>query len=597
MKTPKLLIVALAITTILASCAKAPEAIGPVPTDQQLAWHRMEMYAFVHFGLNSFSDMEWGYGNTSPEIFNPVDLDCEQWVKLFKEIGLKGVILTAKHHDGFCLWPTQTTDYNISKTPWKDGQGDLVRELCDACQKYGLQFGLYLSPWDRNNINYGKPEYVETYHNQIRELVENYSPLFEFWFDGANGGTGWYGGTEGTRQIDARTYYGYEQARDIIWARNPDAMIFGGQVPTIRWIGNERGWAGATNWSTFAPGRGNHLSNQFGHEDGSQWLPGEVDVSVRPGWFYSPKSDGQVKSLEKLLDIYYESVGHNANLILNFPVARNGHVHAADSARVMQWAEALRQDFSCNLLEKAIAKADCSRGCRFGASKAIDGDWNSYWSTPDGVCEGTLTFEFKQPAEVNRLLLQEYIPLGQRVKAFVIEYETKAGEWQQVEAVDTTSTVGYKRIVRFATVNTGSLRVHFTDARGPLCICNVEAYCAPDHSGTTAMMDIQLPPVYFTSQEVTLPLDRPEFEVKLDKAEEVSSFIYTPPTAGPNIITAFEFYADGVKVAEGEFANVENNPIPQRVEFSKVKASSLRLVATRTAPEAKAIEIKSFVVR
>lgn len=593
----RLFIATLGTLLLFASCAKAPEAVGPVPTDEQLAWHRMEMYAFVHFGLNSFSDQEWGYGNTSPEIFNPRDLDCEQWVRLFKEIGLKGVILTAKHHDGFCLWPTQTTDYNITRTPWKDGRGDLVRELADACQKYGLQFGLYLSPWDRNNINYGKPEYVGTYHNQIRELVGNYSPLFEFWFDGANGGTGWYGGTEGSRQINAATYYGYEEARDIIWARNPDAMIFGGQVPTIRWIGNERGWAGATNWSTFEPGRGNHLSNQFGHVDGSLWLPGEVDVSVRPGWFYSPKSDGQTKSLEKLLDIYYESVGHNANLILNFPVARNGHVHPADSARVVEWAEALRQDFSCNLLEKSNAKADCSRGCRFSASKAIDGDWNSYWSTPDGVCEGTLTLALKEPSDVNRLLLQEYIPLGQRVKGFVIEYAGEEGEWLPVEAVDTTSTVGYKRIVRFATVHTPSLRVRFTDARGPLCICNVEAYCAPDHSGTTAMMDIQLPPVYVTANAVSLPLDKPELEIKLDKVAEISSFTYTPPTDGLNSITGYELYADGNLVAKGEFANVVNNPLPQTVEFAKVKAGTLRFVATRTAPGAVSAEIRLLVVR
>ncbi|MDY6076015.1 MAG: alpha-L-fucosidase, partial [Bacteroidales bacterium] len=262
----------------LTSCVGEPDDIGPLPTEEQQRWHEMETYAFVHFGLNTFNDLEWGWGDTPTSTFHPSSLDCEQWVATFKQCGMKGVILTAKHHDGFCLWPTKSTDYNISNSPYKDGAGDLVKELSDACRKYGLKFGLYLSPWDRNNPRYGFPEYVDTYHQQIDELTSGYGSLFEFWFDGANGGNGYYGGANESRHIDAASYYDYSRARDTIINRHHDAMIFGGTCQTIRWVGNEQGWAGDTDWCImpYADKIKNNDVLMYGCENGSVWMPAEV---------------------------------------------------------------------------------------------------------------------------------------------------------------------------------------------------------------------------------------------------------------------------------------------------------------------------------
>lgn len=467
--------------SIFTSCSKteAPAPVLPVPTPEQIEWQKMENYAFVHFGLNTFNDLEWGYGDTPAETFNPTNLDCEQWVRIIKAAGLKGVILTAKHHDGFCLWPTKTVDYNISKSPYKDGKGDMVRELSDACKKYGLKFGLYLSPWDRHHAEYGREGYQKVYHEQIKELISNYGPLFEFWFDGANGGNGWYGGTNETRSINPKQYYGYEKAVGMIKNLHPKAMIFGGTVPDIRWIGNESGWAGETCWAMYDEEKAGHYREaQWGMMDADKWQPGECDVSIRPGWFYHKREDHMVKTVPDLVDLYYRSVGHNSNFLLNFPVALNGQIHPVDSANAVDWYHTIQAELKTNILAGAKVKASDTRGYGFGAENITDGNWDSYWATSDSVSTGSITMELPSNTSLNRVMIQEYIPLGQRVCNFTIEVQND-GKWTPVETADSLTTVGYKRLVRFKTTPVEALRINFLKSRGPLCINNVEAFLAP----------------------------------------------------------------------------------------------------------------------
>ena len=467
---------------------KVDMAARLVPTPQQYAWQQMELTAFLHFGINTFTGREWGDGKEDPALFNPSELDAEQWVRTLKEAGFKMVLLTAKHHDGFCLWPTATTKHSVASSPWKNGQGDVVKELRAACDKYDMKFGVYLSPWDRNAECYGdSPRYNDFFIRQLTELLTNYGEVHEVWFDGANGE-----GPNGKKQV-----YDWDAFYQTIQRLQPKAVmaIMGDDV---RWVGNEKGVGRETEWNAtvLTPGiyaRSQENNKRLGvfskAEDlGSRkilekatelfWYPSEVDVSIRPGWFYHSREDHQVKSLAKLVDLYYRSVGHNANFLLNFPVALNGKISPVDSARAVQWYQTIQNDFKENLLKGCYVQASNKRGRNFSPNKAVDEDWDTYWATDDGVTSGSLTFTLTHPTDVNRLVIQEYIPLGQRVRSFNIELE-QGGKWIPAQTVDSTTTVGYKRIVRFQTEKAEKIRINFTDARGPLCINNVEAYLAP----------------------------------------------------------------------------------------------------------------------
>ena len=477
------ILIFIVLSNILYSCATPPQALQPVPSPQQVDWQKMETYAFIHFGLNTYNDMEWGYGNADVNLFNPSDLNCEQWVETFVNAGITGVILTAKHHDGFCLWPTRYTDYSVKNTPWKNGQGDVVRDLADACKKHGIKMGLYLSPWDRHQSAYGTPEYVTYYRNQLQELLTDYGDIFEIWFDGANGGDGWYGGANERRSIDRKTYYDFPALFSLVQELQPGAIIFSDGGPGCRWVGNERGFAGETNWSFLRqgvvyPGYPNGNELQEGHPDGNQWTAAECDVSIRPGWFYHKREDDQVKTVDHLTDLYYKSVGRNATLLLNFPVDTTGRINPIDSARAVTWHQRVKQELANNLLAGIVPEATNTRGTRFSPALITDNLYDTYWATPDGITTATLTFKLKEPQAINRLLIQEYIPLGQRVKAFTIEVLID-GTWHPVNTGETTTTIGYKRILRFPTQTTDELRINFLDARGPLCINNIEAYYVP----------------------------------------------------------------------------------------------------------------------
>lgn len=465
------------------SVVTPPPPVLPVPTERQLAWHDLEFYAFVHFNMNTFTNMEWGMGDESPELFNPTELDCKQWARVCKEAGMKGIILTAKHHDGFCLWPSEYTEHSVKNSPWKNGKGDVVRELADACKEYGLKFGVYLSPWDRNHADYGKPEYINYFRNQLRELLTNYGKVYEVWFDGANGGTGYYGGANEERRIDRETYYDWENTRAIVRELQPGACMFSDAGPDIRWCGNEEGWARESNWSminkdSVAPGVVSEIEwLRAGLENGTDWIPSEVDVSIRPGWYYHPAEDHKVKTLPQLLDIYYHSVGRNASLLINFPVDTRGLIHEKDAEQIQKLADAVKSDLSVNLLEGKKVSASNVRGNskKYKAENVLDGISETSWATDDEVISATLTVDLGEPTEFNRFLAQEDIRLGQRVKSFTLEAFV-GDEWKEIA---TETTIGRKRILRFPNISASQLRINITDSKACPVISNVGIFLAP----------------------------------------------------------------------------------------------------------------------
>jgi len=457
-----------------------PKPVLPVPSAAQLAWHKMETNAFVHFTTNTFTGREWGNGDEKETVFNPTAADAGQWAQTLKETGFKTMILTCKHHDGFCLWPSKYTEHSIKNSPYKNGKGDIVREASDACKKYGLKFGVYLSPWDRNQASYGTPAYITYYRNQLKELFTQYGPVVEMWFDGANGGSGYYGGANETRKIDASTYYDWPKTLALVRSMQPNVVFFSDAGPGVRWVGNESGLAGETNWNTISTdtlfaGKPNieKLLNT-GSPDGNKWIPAEVDVSIRPGWFYHAAEDDKVKTPERLFEIYLTSVGRGSTLLLNIPPDQRGQFNEIDVQSLKGFRDLLNKTFADNLAKGAAVTASSYRGkaAAYAPSNITDGKENTYWATDDGITAGSVEINLAKPAIVQYITLQEYIQLGQRVKSFTVEVWKDNG-WQQVAAA---TTIGYKRILKIAPVTTGKIRVNITDAKACPVIANIEIY-------------------------------------------------------------------------------------------------------------------------
>jgi alpha-L-fucosidase len=410
----------------------------PVPTPGQLQWHRDELAIFLHFGVNTFTNREWGDGKESPSIFNPSALDARQWARTAKRAGFKAMVLTAKHHDGFCLWPTKTTAHSVASSPFRGGRGDVVREFVDACRAEGLRVGLYLSPWDRNHPTYGdSPRYNDVYIAQLTELLTQYGKISEVWFDGANGE-----GPNGKRQV-----YAWPRFWGHVLKLQPGAVIFSDAGPGVRWCGNERGTAGDPNWATVDPARvpypgaegpGIIDALQHGDRDGTVWRPAEVDVSIRPGWFYHPTEDERVRSVENLVDLYFTSVGRNGKLLLNVPPTSEGLLHSTDVARLLGMRDALDGMFAVN-------KAARSKQ-RFHVT---------------GSRSAELMVELPRAESVSVIRLGEDITRGQVVASYRIEGAGSDGLWKPVS---TGTTIGHAKLDRFPQVSVQRLRVTIDDA-------------------------------------------------------------------------------------------------------------------------------------
>jgi alpha-L-fucosidase len=443
------------------------QTADPVPSARQNEWSKMEFYLFIHFGPNTFTDLEWGKGTEQEEVFNPTALDCRQWCRIAKAAGAKGIIITAKHHDGFCLWPSAYSKHTVAQSKWKNGKGDVLKELSEACRLYGLKMGVYLSPWDRNHPSYGTPEYNDIYVNMMKEVVSKYGPFFEFWWDGANGE-----GPNGKKQV-----YDWNKFEKTMRTIAPNTPVFSDIGPDIRWVGNENGFAGKTNWNSldtagFTRGAGAPSTDTLnaGNIYGKSWIPAECDVSIRKGWFYHAEEDKTVKTPEQLFQLYLKSVGRGAALLLNVPPDRRGLINAKDSAALVGFKRLRDDNFDKNLARHSTVKIDNKE-----LGNLNDGNENSY--TAVTAILNPVTVRLPAVQGINCVVLKEYLQKGQHCQSFKLFVLNSQREI--VQEIDGT-TIGRKRVITFDETEAAAVQLVIGEQKAPTNLAEIEVYKIDD---------------------------------------------------------------------------------------------------------------------
>ena len=438
-----------------------PTPFGPTPNARQLRWQGLKVYAFIHFGMNTFTGKEWGFGDESPEKFHPTAFDPDQIARTVKEAGFAGLILTAKHHDGFCLWPSAFTEHSVKNSPWKQGKGDVIKEMAEACKRQGILFGLYLSPWDRHHAGYGKPEYITYYHDQLRELLTNYGPIFELWFDGAHGGDGYYGGAREKRTIDAKTYYQWDKTVDLIHELQPGTVVWGAEpYGDVTWGRSEGGTVPDPDWK-----KGGGLRQD------NRWAPYEADASITEGWF-----GGNLKSPYKLMEMYMKSVGRSGNLLLNIAPDRRGVITDKSIEVLQEWHNLITRTFEKDLAQGAKVSATNTRGNSplYAPTQVLANAADAYWTTDDDQLTPELVLDLGKPTTFNVIELGEYLPLGQRIESVALDYWN--GDWVELA---TANIVGSQRLIHTPDTTTTKLRLRVTKAHACPAIKKFGLYFMP----------------------------------------------------------------------------------------------------------------------
>lgn len=465
--------IAISFLLVILLCNAKAQNILPKPSAAQLAWHNMEFYLFMHFGPNTFTNLEWGKGNEKEEVFNPATLDCNQWCRVAKAAGAKGIIITAKHHDGFCLWPSKFSTHTVKESKWKNGKGDVLKELSAACKKYGLKFGVYISPWDRNHPDYGTAKYNDVFAGMMKELFTNYGPIWELWWDGANGE-----GPNGKKQV-----YDWKRFKETVRQLSPNTVVFSDVGPDIRWCGNESGVAGITNWNTlntdgFEPGAAAPSTDTLnkGNINGKYWIPAECDVSIRPGWFYHKAEDEKVKTPEQLFELYLKSVGRGANLLLNVPPNSNGLITTFDSTALAGFKKLREENFSKNIFEQGNTY-HLFGGILKKAPAVSDGNLQTGEKFTSSVRE-SVGVETKENKKVNCIVLYENIKDGQSCSGYKLLLFNKKKEL--IKEIDGT-TIGRKRIITFPAIDISTIELTIKEQKAATVINEIEAYLIDDH--------------------------------------------------------------------------------------------------------------------